>query len=634
MKAVTPEHAKNFFLNADTALHIPSCAYTDYLTEQLQALCARPERTAATPVRAVTLHAGIPDALRAAFTEEHTEEAEVIEVKDSFVENVGGIPVERKRLATEEEYVLSIGEHIDIYATTDDGFLRALSTLMIESDKGGLCEGRYYDAPACGIRGYRVYLPGRESIGAFIEMLDFLVYYKYNKLILEIGGAMEYKRHPRINEKWVEFCADMNAYSGRTEEIQKSQQWSKNSIHSENGDGSYLTQAECRMLAAECRRRGIELIPECPTLSHSDYICLAYPELAERQNDPYPDTYCPSNPDTYRVVFDILDEVIEVFDPKNINIGHDEFYSVGICPRCQGKDLARIYADDVKTLSEYLAAKGIGTYMWGEKLVKARYSNGKRIGGWYEEKTYHGVRFQIPWLFRCADMMPTGVTYLHWYWPFGTHLDDEFHARAYPVVFGNFNALQCADYRTRINRGVLGGFVSNWGSFAPEYMQRNLQYYDLICTAEALWSDTYDTPDAPVLRQHTLDAMYTKYCASIKHPLKVLHTAHHTVPSTFFWCGIFIEDAVYLLGHYELSYTDGTKALLPVKLGTNVASHTASEWQVNEAGFAAHAIPDGEGFLFEHLYENPHPDKKIATITYLPAEGKEEIRVDYTFPEL
>ena len=47
-----------------------------------------------------------------------------------------------------------------------------------------------------------------------------------------------------------------------------------------------------------------------PLLSHSDYICLAHPELREREEDPYPDTYCPSNPDTYRIVFDILEDCL------------------------------------------------------------------------------------------------------------------------------------------------------------------------------------------------------------------------------------------------------------------------------------------------------------------------------------
>ena len=54
-------------------------------------------------------------------------------------------------------------------------------------------------------------------------------------------------------------------------------------------------------------------------------------EISERQNDPYPDTYCPSNPRSYEITFDILDEVIDVFHPKAINIGHDEFYSICVC---------------------------------------------------------------------------------------------------------------------------------------------------------------------------------------------------------------------------------------------------------------------------------------------------------------
>lgn len=638
MKRQMNSDGKKLFLSASTEIRISPCAYSEYITEKLTPLCTRQSGGEGIPCRSISFSLGIPTALRdaciAARKEQKTSEKEG--ARDEFVEGTDTTIIWQDATQTEsdEAYAISFGEETRVYANAEIGFLRALSTVMTMADEGTLCEGDIYDTPACPIRGYRVYMPGRETMGDFIKMLDFLVYYKYNSLILEVGGAMEYKRHPRINEKWVEFCRDMNEYSGKSEVVQNSQHWAKNSIHSENGDGAYLSQEECRRLAEECRRRGIELIPECPTLSHADYICLAYPELAERREDPYPDTYCPSNPESYRVVFDILDEVIEVFEPKSINIGHDECYSICLCDRCRGKDEAAVYAEDVRKIKEYLESKGVSTLMWAEKLLKARYTDGSKIGGWYEEKYYNGVRFMIPWMFRCADMLPEGVTYLHWYWSFGEHLDDEFHARKCPVVFGNFEALKCKNYRARIRRGVLGGFVSNWGSCAAEYMQRNLQYHRLVSSALAMWSDSYDTADAEELNDYTLRTLYAQYSATVKHPLRVVHTAHHSVPHSRFWCGIFIEDAVYLLGHYELTYEDGTTVRLPVKLGTNVGPYAATESDICEAAYSTMATPSGEGYMYEHLYENPYPAKKVVSVNYVPMAGKEEIRVDFSFPEL
>ena len=117
---------------------------------------------------------------------------------------------------------------------------------MYLSDTNNIRSGKIADIPASKERGYRIYMPGKSTLPDFYKILDFLVYYKYNLIILEIGGAMEYERHPEINEKWVEFCEELSKYSGRSEEIQYSQHWKKNSIHYENGEGSYLTKDDCR----------------------------------------------------------------------------------------------------------------------------------------------------------------------------------------------------------------------------------------------------------------------------------------------------------------------------------------------------------------------------------------------------
>ena len=584
----------------------------------------------AVPIKSITFTLGIPSELREKKTGEKEKSAEGAvfgeRIKVSEDESVGN--------SGHEQYAIVFAEQTEVYAEEEDGFIIALSTIMHLSDSGEITDGTIYDFPDVTERYYRIYMPGRESLCDFERMLDLLVYYKYNAIILEIGGAMEYERHPRINEKWVEFCREISRYSGRCDEIQYGEHWKKNSIHYENGDGSYLTKDECRTIVGMCKERGIEIIPECPTLSHTDYICLAYPELAERDNDPYPDTYCPSNPESYKVVFDVLDEVIEVFEPKRINIGHDEFYTVGICKRCQGKDPSAVYADDVKKIKDYLKERGISTMMWAEKLLKARYNySGFKVGGWYDESDCNGVKFQVPDMWRCADLLPKDITYIHWYWEFGEHLDDEFHARELPVIFGNFSGLRCQNYRVRIGRGVKGAAVSNWGSFNPEYMQRNLQYFNLISTAYVLNSHSYTDADRESIIKATYKKAYETYKTGIRHPLTVIHSVDHNIKYKPFWCGIFIEDEIYLLGHYRITYKDGREALLPVKFGTNIGpvNNDPNTSSCKELSYSTLPIEGEGGYVYEHVYENPYPNGQISSIEYIPSSGKETILPKYKF---
>ena len=621
----TPKYLKKLSENKlrickNTKIFVEECPYKEYISDKLKELFE--DNDSQNAVKSIRFTLGIPESVKA--------------------------EIGREIVGNDEEYVISFGEDAFVYAKCPCGFLRALSTLMQLHDSNEFCDLLIYDYPASPERGYRVYMPGRVTMGYFLDMIDCLVYYKYNALILEIGGAMEYERHPRINEKWVEFCEYVGEYSGKADEVQNSFDWSKNSIHFENGDSSYLTKKECLELKRYCEARGIEIIPECPSLSHSDYLCHAYPEIAELSIDPYPDTYCPSNPKSYEILFDVLDEVIEVFEPRRINIGHDEYYLSALCPRCRGKSPSDLYSGDVKKIKDYLDSKGISVMMWGEKLCKARNEKGHKFGAWYDPNKAH-PEYSRPNLVDCVDKMPKGITYLHWYWVFGTHLDDEYHGRDYPVVFGNFEPFACENFRTRINRGVRGAFVSNWGSSAPEYMQRNLQYFELVSSAYALWSDTYDNKDAEMLKDMTYDALYKQYCARIKHPIKVCHSTNYFINANkSFWDGVFIEDEKYCLGNYEIKYDDGSVAYLPVKYGTNIGTagyvaseigisfsaaegESVSERNIRELSYSTLPTKENNHYVFKHTYENPYPDKRIIEIKYVPLKGKEEYKVNYSF---
>ena len=113
-----------------------------------------------------------------------------------------------------EQYAVILGKESYVFAKDAKALIFGLSTIRHLRTSGELCPSVIYDYPLCAQRGYRVYLPGPERIKEFKECVDFLAYYKYNSMILEIGGAMAYERHPKINEKWEEFCEPI--ISGRT----------------------------------------------------------------------------------------------------------------------------------------------------------------------------------------------------------------------------------------------------------------------------------------------------------------------------------------------------------------------------------------------------------------------------------
>ncbi len=69
------------------------------------------------------------------------------------------------------------------------------------------------------IRGIKVYLPVTNRISEFRSFVALAHEYRYNTLMIEVGGAMEYRRHPEINDGWVEYCAFMNEYPGKAREF-------------------------------------------------------------------------------------------------------------------------------------------------------------------------------------------------------------------------------------------------------------------------------------------------------------------------------------------------------------------------------------------------------------------------------
>lgn len=225
------------------------------------------------------------------------------------------------------------------------------------------------DWPYLPFRWVHVYIPGRENIPFFKKyMRDFLLRYKFNGMIMEIGGGMRYDRHPEINTGWARTVKEWYGYG---ESI-----WKYNegiplgpanrflaSCHPGIGGGYCIEKEELRDIADYAGSLGLEIVPEIQSLSHAYYIACPRRDVAEEPEADWPDAYCPSNPESYKILFDVIDEVVDVLKCRRVHIGHDEYRSGAFCPLCRGKDSGKLYAEDVLRIHDYLKSKGIDTWM-------------------------------------------------------------------------------------------------------------------------------------------------------------------------------------------------------------------------------------------------------------------------------
>lgn len=351
---------------------------------------------------------------------------------------------------------------------------------------------------------------------------------------------------------------------------------------------------------------------------------MAHPELNERVEDTYPDTYCPSNPKTYELLFDIMDEVIEVFKPKYVHIGHDEMYTLAQCDLCRGKDPVDLYVGDIIKINDYLKARGIRAIMWCEKLFQTHISDEWPGGGSAMPK------WGVPALYTCRGRIPKDVLLLHWYWGLVDFEDEQdVLDLGYEMLFGNFAAISLDDYRkhsTRIN----GGFCSNWGSFEYQYMQRNGQNLSLVCNAYVFWSGNYDSDQKNELLKKASERLHSdylkKFCPEESSLIEIEHTTAAYIKHLPFYDGYFIVNDEWLLGNYIVSYEDGTAAELPVLYGHNICYcgskiETGDDMVTNDCSCEAigTSLPfeyDGQ-IWYKTVFVNPYPDKIINNIEYV-----------------
>lgn len=577
------------------------------------------------------------------------------EIKAMIYENFGEVYTPHP-----EGYAIRLDEDIDIYAESESSFAYAAADLWRMSDRDFLKQGIVYNRPLAEMRYLKLFTPAESEFEDFKKIVDYCVYCRCNGIMIEVSGCMEYKKHPEINEKWVEYCAFMMEYSGRTEEIEHGFDWNKDSIHVENAEGGFLSQEKMRELVDYCEERGIELIPEVPSLSHCDFLCIAHPEIAERSYDPYPDTYCPSNPASYELLFDVLGEVIDVFHPKHINIGHDEYYTIGICDKCKDRDASDIFAGDVTKIHDFLASHGVKTMFWADKVLDLHLPDGSMFGGAEREVWKDGRYIEtIPATFASIDKIPKDTICINWSTEFGEEqADDRYRDHGFQTVLGNFNPIIMENLKNRVRgEGVLGGGPSNWSASNLTYMQYNWVLFDLYYASFVFWKHDYadETSYEPIVREMAKDMYRYSTSETLARPhIKITHTTDFFRQADYRHDGTTIDYDRDTMGKYVVTYADGETFDIPVYYNQNISnkgrkwtrtfasplfdyadfisygvnySHSDDKYDFDRllAGACFGSLPEeiGEDTYFTFAVINPHPEKKISSVEFVPANGKE-----------
>lgn len=412
-----------------------------------------------------------------------------------------------------EGYILSVTEkNIVVAANTKRGALYGLESLrqiITETDNNLNVPCLIVkDSPQYAFRGIKLYLPGRENIPFFKRFIkDFVAQYKFNKIILELNANMRLDRHPELNIGSVQFERHLSfSRIDRPPGVHKEYQ---NSSHQDNADGEILEKEEVADIVSYIRKFNIEVIPELPSLTHSYYLLFGHKDLAENMKQPYPDTYCPQKPGSYKIYFDVLDEYIDVIHPSIIHVGHDEWrMEKDLCELCKGKDYGLLYAADLTKIHDYLAKKGIKTAIWGDHLLES--VTEKEFQTW---KSSEGYQYKIPGALSAEQVMkliPKDIIIFNWFWD-EMNNDKQVSDFGFKQVYGNFRPnIETWSERSKI-KGVLGGAPSSWAGTTSLNFGKD-QIFDFLGSSNLLWSKHYLSTDKLALTVEPMIAgIYTSF---------------------------------------------------------------------------------------------------------------------------
>lgn len=159
-----------------------------------------------------------------------------------------------------------------------------------------------------------------------------------------------------------------------------------------------LSFEDVKRLLTVCRKNNIKLVPKMNLIGHQsgfhneptdgilhghnevasdirDGLLRAYPDFDEQYGTKeiiYSRSICLSNKGAKKVVCELIDELMDVFEADTIHIGCDEVFNAGLCPECTKKSRGELISSWINSINDYIRSRGGKTLIWGDRLLSAK----------------------------------------------------------------------------------------------------------------------------------------------------------------------------------------------------------------------------------------------------------------------
>ena len=334
-------------------------------------------------------------------------------------DRLGNIKFVLNKEFKEEEYDLNITpSQIKITASSEAGAFYAIQSLrqvaLLDTLKGVTCARIpalfIHDKPRFAYRGFMLDCSRHFSSVAMIKrQLDMMALLKLNRFHWHFtddqGWRIEIKKYPKLAEvgsirekvalNLVGYYEGLEPYDNH-----------------EYGRGKYYTQEDAKEIVEYANKLHITVVPEIEMPGHLVAAIASYPEIScKGEATKVWSRYgvsktigCCGGEELYKFIYDIIDELVEVFPGPYFHIGGDEVPKDAwkLCPKCQAKikelglkcenDLQGYFNNQVLA---YLNKKGKTMVAWNEAIEASNLDGNTLIQYWIGDLRENGV---LDWL--------------------------------------------------------------------------------------------------------------------------------------------------------------------------------------------------------------------------------------------